>query len=596
VAHRGIDAPAAEAAEIVAPAPTGEIGEIGEQPLGQQFRFSSIWRRAPRLVAIAILLNAAILVLSIFAWPANRSPDELVHVDLVAAVARGTAVPWPAPAQLHQTLGDKASAVKAAGCRCEPLRAQDAPAAWPSWNDAGGDTRTVHINWMVQHPPLYYGFMAAALKAFPNWRNHPYNVVLAYLKLVNLVFILPLPLLAWAAARRLTGNRVIGATAAVGALLVPHVQHVGSSINNDNLLIFEGALLAVLLAHVIRGDTSKRTGIFVALTVAAALLTKGTALVFLPWVLITYVIAWRRSGAWSRAAFWRTFWPAAIALAGATALGGWWWIHNKIAYGVVQVNGDVVDQHEIARRPGVTTFGQTGVDFVVKFFKNMVMTLWLDTTQRPVPLDIAWVSVVLTAAAGLIVLIGMIRPFVSRPGRADTKADTGAGLELRRIDVLWLLTVPVLILGILLNGAWPTWRIALASTGQQGRYLYPGLVALLILFAVGLRTLAGRRAVLVTAIAVGITQLMMGIALVWSYWLPRGRPVSFGLFADAWHTMVVWSAVNSPVLGGLVVLVVALFAVLVWEAARFQGVDVDPRSAASVPDSPTQALPVGVSS
>ena len=141
--------------------------------------------------------------------------------------------------------------------------------------------------------------------------------------------------------------------------------------------------------------------------------------------------------------------------------------------------------------------------------------------------------------------------------------------------MLWLLTVPVLILAILLDGAWPAWRTALASNGQQGRYLYPGLVALLILFAVGLRALAGRRSVLIAAIAVGITQLMMAAALVWTYWLPRGRPVTFGLFADAWHAMVAWSALNGPALAVLILVVVALFGLVVWEAARFKPGDTD---------------------
>ena len=589
----------AQVAEVADPIRTAERSTLAtpDQPPVQQFRFSSIWRRVPRLVVYAILLNAAIMVLSIFAWPENRSPDELVHVDLIAAVARGTAVPWPGPAQLHQSFGDKASVVMAAGCRCEPLPAKDAPAAWPSWNDVGGDKETVHINWMVQHPPLYYGFMAGVLKAFPNWRNHPYNVVVGYLKLVNLIFILPLPLLAWAAARRLTGNRVVGAVAAIGAMLIPHVQHVGSSINNDNLLIFEGALLTVLLAFVIRGDTSKRTAVFVGLTVAAALLTKGTALVFLPWVLFGYVIAWRRTGSWSTAGFRRTFWPAAIALVGSGALGGWWWIHNKIAYGVVQVNGDVVDQHAISHKPSVTTLAATGDQFVLKFFKNMVVTFWLDTTQRPVPMNIASASIALSAIVGAVVLIGILRAFVPHMGRPAADPARAEGLEFSRIDVLWLLTVPVLILAILLAGAWPAWRTALASNGQQGRYLYPGLVALLILFAVGLRALAGRRSVLIAAIAVGITQLMMAAALVWTYWLPRGRPVTFGLFTDAWHAMVAWSALNGPALAVLIVVVVALFGLVVWEAARFKPGDTDDElGSVPVSDSPAPAMSVGVGS
>ncbi len=590
MAHMNDVAPADKTAE------TREWGERSivdpaQRPPTSRFGFSAIWRGAPRIVGLAVLLNAAIMVLSIFAWPPNRSPDELAHVDMIAAVARGTAVPWPAPAKLHSTFGDKASVVMAAGCRCEPLRAQDAPAAWPSWNDAGGDKPTVHINWMVEHPPVYYGVMAAALKVFPNWRNHPYNVVLAYLKLVNLVFILPLPLLAWAAARRFTGNRTVGATAAVGAVLIPHVQHVGSSINNDNLLVFEGALLAVLLAHVVRGDTSRRTGIFVGLTLTVALLTKGTALVFMPWALLAYLMAWRRTRSAEteqrRFAFRRSVVPAAIALVGSAVLGGWWWVHNKIAYGVVQVNGSITDQHASSHKRVLTTLADSGVHFTIKLVQNMIITYWLDTTQRPIPDDIGAASLTLTAIAAIVLLIGILRAFVKLPGRGS------GALELHRLDVLFLVAVPLMIFFIVFQGSWGVWRTTLVAPGQQGRYLNPGLIGVLILLAVGLWVLAGRRSVLLTTIAVGITQLMMGIALVWTYWLPRGRPVTLGLFADAWHTMVVWSALNTPAMAVLVLLVVASFVALVWEAARFQ---VDEPGPPAAPASPSAAhsLPVTV--
>jgi len=548
----------------VAPDDTTEpsSAEVSVPAAPERFAVSSLWRGAPRLIGLAVLLNSAILVLSIFAWPPNRSPDELVHVDLIAAVARGTAVPWPAPAELHQTIGDKASVVKAAGCRCDTLNAADAPKHWPSWNDVGGDTATVHNNWMVQHPPLYYVFMAAVLKTFPDWRNHPYNVVLGYLKLINLIFVIPLPLFAWAAARRMTGNRIVSATAGVSAVLIPHIQHLGSSINNDNMLLFEASLLTVLLAYVVRGDSSRRTAIFVALVTTAALLTKGTALLFIPWVLIAYLILWRRSGSWSGTGMRRAVVPAAIALVGSGVLGGWWWARNKIAYGVVQVNGDLADQHRIARRPSITTFGDSGQEFVVTFIRNMTNTFWLDTTERPVPLTIAWVSNGLSIVTGAVILIGILRAFRKRLGGASD-------VELHRSDVLLVLSLPALVSLILLKGAWAAWRTAMVPNGQQGRYLYPAVVGLLILFAVGLRVLAGRRAVLAATVAIGITQLMMAVALISSYWLPRRQPVSLSLLADAWHTMVVWSALNGIALAALIVIVVLLFAAMLWEAAHF---------------------------
>ena len=77
------------------------------------------------------------------------------------------------------------------------------------------------------------------------------------MRLFNVMMLVPLPLLAWAAARRLHVGEAAAITASVVPLAVPQLLHIGSSINNDNLLVLLCSILAVLVAQcstVMTGD------------------------------------------------------------------------------------------------------------------------------------------------------------------------------------------------------------------------------------------------------------------------------------------------------------------------------------------------------
>ncbi|HEX6754655.1 MAG TPA: DUF2142 domain-containing protein [Mycobacteriales bacterium] len=488
----------------------------------------SSFRGVPRVVRVALLAQAAVLLVGVFGWPLHQAPDEPWHVDLViavgdgrvAAVADGRALPWPDPGGLRQARGAFAGmdpvsiAANSRGnyCGCRAFLTAAAPAEWPSWSDAGGAAPSRQPNWMVQHPPLYYGLLAVPLRLLPDWPELPFDVVVDWLRLWNLLFLLPLPLLAWAAARRLTGDDTVGSVAAVSVLAVPHLQHIGSSVNNDNLLVLLCGVVTVLLAYVLRGDTSARTAVLVGLVTAAALLTKGTALVLPVVVLAAYVLA--RS------------WKGVLALGIGLLLGGWWWVRNRLVYGTVQPNGLVSDQSIPGRKPRVTSWSDSGTSFLTSSADRMSDTFWLNTSVRVLPGWIGAASAVLSVLAVVLLVAGLV---------AWVRRGLGAGAA------VWTLLPALGIGAIVTAGAWANWLRAPSPGGMQGRYLYPALVALSVPVALGLVTLLRRWALPAAGVAAAGLQLVYGMAVAREFWLPRDAAPWPDRVAAAWRGAVAWS-------------------------------------------------------
>lgn len=511
--------------------------------------------RIPAVVKAALLAHLAVLLLSVFAWPANRAPDEPQHLDLVLAVAAGTAVPWPEPGRLRESSGLAAGTTLY--LRGHPVYAAgDAPHRWPSWASAGGARPARAPNWMVQHPPLYYVALGAPLALLPGWPDLPYDVLLDLVRLAGALLLLPLPLLAWAAARRLVGDGPVAEATAVAMLAVPHLAHIGASANNDPLLIVLVAAVSVPLAGVVRGDTRWRTAALVGTLTALALLTKGTALVLPPVLALAYLLAARRAG------LRRATGPALLAAGLAAGLGGWWWVRNRLRYGVVQPNGLISDQSILERRPPVTDAGDSGLRFLGVFARRMTENLWLEPAVRPRPAFVSWTSWGLSLVAVGLVLLGAAAAL--RAGRADRADRVGLGVG----EVAWLLLPAAGILGITLSGSWAAWRTTLQPSGQQGRYLYPALVGLGLLAVLGVARLAGARVVLVLAAAAAVLQATMGAVVLTQSWLPRTGGSLSGRLADAGRGWDAWSPLPWPALALLLLGAAAALANLVRVAVR----------------------------
>src|SRR6266536_355320 len=138
--------------------------------------------------------------------------------------------------------------------------------------------------------------------------------------------------------RRLAGGDGSGPVPLAAAVLpvtLPGLSHIGSVVNNDNLLTLLTGGLLLVLAGVLGGDLRVRTGALVGLLLGLGLLTKGLALVVPVPVAVGYLVAGRRH----RRRLLGGLPGLAAAGAVSAAVGGWWWARNLLLYGAVEPSG-----------------------------------------------------------------------------------------------------------------------------------------------------------------------------------------------------------------------------------------------------------------
>ena len=123
-------------------------------------------------------------------------------------------------------------------------------------------------------------------------------------------------------------NRFFPLAAAGLAAFNPMFIFITASVNNDNLVTTLNSLLIWQMLVLLRDGFSTRRGLFMALLIAAASLTKLSALVMIPVVMLAalWVVRQKRD--------WRGLFTLAI-LIGVTwlVLAGWWYARNLTLYG-----------------------------------------------------------------------------------------------------------------------------------------------------------------------------------------------------------------------------------------------------------------------
>ncbi len=510
----------------------------------------------PRAVWALTGLWAALLLGASVVWPMSYGGDEPQHIDM-AYVYSTAPFHFYDPGQLPLTLADVGMQHSVPGYPpTQRLAVAPIPprSQRPSFAQLGGHAFESggQPNQMVQHPPLYY-WMEAVVMRLPGVSNLAWDLEVWLMRLLSVVLMLPLPLLCWATARRLlasSSRQAISAAtaskfsvlAAVIPLTVPNLVRDGSSVDNDALLILTISLVLYLLSRVLAGDLSKRTAGWLSLSLAAALWTKGLALVLPPVALVAYLV-----GGWSagpdRVARWRALWrPMAIVLAGC-AVGGVWWLRNLIDYGTVQVNGFGPGFNRLIYGPP-DNHG-TLLRFLPEFTTDFVSRIWgevgLPDSPSPGPFIIyGWFFVVLISVAAALFI---------RDRRSV------------RLHVAVLASVPVLVLGVVAGGSFATFRHWSHGThASQGRYLYPTMVVIAALATVGLFKVVQPR-LRAALIPIGVAGALVTNAAVWflilrSWYEPTSGSGLSG-FRTGFDGLLRWS----PLPVGLTVLLVVVLPV-----------------------------------
>lgn len=195
----------------------------------------------------------------------------------------------------------------------------------------------VPVQWVSQHPPLYYVLLAPVLG--PLWDSgHALVAVMAGRFASALLIACSVPAAAWGAWRAFPGNRRLPGAVAVLTALCGIVIQQGSSIYNDALYY-----PLIVLAFAIAG-AALRSGVGPKLLVAAVLVAAAgmsTRLSFGLW-LVALVVAlllardvrlWRLRGLLARVV------AAVLPVVAAVAASGWFYVRNK------QLSGNYSGRH-----------------------------------------------------------------------------------------------------------------------------------------------------------------------------------------------------------------------------------------------------------
>lgn len=513
----------------------------------------------PRVVVASTLAFGSLLGLYSVAVPLNESPDEPGHIALVFHLAQG----GRNPAYDGLPMGAAALALcqqtSAATAPCpvdgeEPSfevtrhrRAADAPlkSARPTYTQLGGDTPAGPLVEIAQHPPLYYQAMSWIVRVeralVPNpW---PFGREVALVRLANAFLLLWLPLLIWVTARHLGLTDEIGAIGGLVPFAIPQLLHIGSSVNNDNLLVVLCAGIVALLAGVVRGDRSMRTAIALGVVAGLGLLTKAFAVLFLPVIVLAYVVGRRHhrpdeTGADQT----KTRRQIALALGSAgtvaAAVAGWWFVGNRLRTGYfTPTTAD--DRLRVLRPAG---FHTDVLGYLSEFGAFLASRFWG---------WFGWFSVrisIVAVTAATIVMVGLlVVGVVAAPDAPTRRRGGGAEPPVRRSQVAVLLAPLGVLAAFVLQHAWSLYVLSGQTPFIQGRYLFGAVAGAAVGAAVGARRLFGRWAI----VAIGVWALgMQAVAIariIPGYW----GSVGVGP-ADQVRAMVAWSPWPGELIGAAI--------------------------------------------
>jgi hypothetical protein len=421
-------------------------------------------------VAGVVLTFVTLGMLYAFRMPIYRPADEASHVGYARELSHGhlPTIETPIPSDGDQVLA-------------KLLRRRD------------DMHRTI---WTANHPPLYYALAAVPLRigsavAHPLWGVLAARALSVGLAAVGLVAVAYVVL-------QLVPDRPGLAVAAAGLVgLLPSFPNIMAVVYNDSLAFLTSTVaMAAVVVFLIRGPSAARLTA-VAATAGLAALTRASGLVVAGIAGLAVLIGvWRASQGGVLRRFGRAVvWAGAVGVAVA-AVAGWFYLRSLVIY------HDITGSAAICRHFTYCDPDKHGSFWHV--FSNH--TIWLLEQRRlwtivPSSANPTWRLwlIQLVPLAGLL-LAGA--RWLSRKAR-----DGGRPVPGRAVAVALL----VLLLGLLQLSV-----IGHISSGGNlhVRYIFPGLVTLGLILAVGLAALpGGRRGLPATAML-----LALGAATLWESW------------------------------------------------------------------------------
>jgi hypothetical protein len=463
-----------------------------------------------------VVLATLAFAMSLAAWavvsPGYRTPDEWTHTSTVLRLAFDGTYPDPGVARLDPVVPATYDLLGLPDpYEATPLAPRSAMDDDPSLLELRRSApRTDAPDQMTQHPPLAYLLLAGVVEAFDLTSRDPATALLA-LRLCAALLLLPLPVLMFAAARRLGVDSAPAALAAWLPVGWPQLGHVGASVSNGSLLVLLCSVATLGLIRLATGDLSVRTAAWTGAAIAGALLTKGLALALGPAAVVAIVVAVRSAGVM------RAFRPAAV-LAGFSLVGLAWWVANVVRFGTVQPSGFTpADMAEAFLDRGLSA-----QRWVMTYLDGVSATSWFNPLEFEITPPTVMHRGVTLIVAGATLVAAIV---ASR----------------RQLSLSGLLVAVLPALGasvITAYGSYEIWSEYGAVAGARGRYLQIAAVGLGVVTAVLIQRLG--RAGSAAPLLAGVVSVGALVVTLEHWWVGDNLLDSSATLATWWPVGAWW--------------------------------------------------------
>ena len=549
-------------------------------------------RRRPGVLWFVVALQTFLMLGMTILYPAFQNADEGAHVDYVIAHRHGE---WfDGPGQRLYQYGVAMATGQVPNTQFATHVAAPPPNRAKRLSfDAIGTTKVLApvnhtTNQMTQHPPLYYGLAAGFSYLIPDFSHQSFDWQIFWLRAFSTLLLIPVPILIFGAARRLTGNDNLGLLASLVPLAFPAYLRTGGSVTNDSLLVLATVALTAALVRVSLGDLTRRTAVVVGALWTVGLLTKGFALAMPPVIVLAYLVGAEGSFGQRIKRAWQ---PIVIAGVIGSIAGGWWWVRNEIVYHAVQPNGlGNIDDATRQAVSGPDHAGGTDVSFFGHYFSLLGQRTFGSLGLLDVP---SLPHTGLEAMAFLLLLV-LIAGIAFGAPRLRGKPEL-AFLRSWSFGRAVVLILPTILIAMLLYvGARSVYLHGGQLPGIQIRYLFPTVLGPAIIVAVALSRVVGdrlRRWLAPLYLLVSMVFLAISVQDVLDVEMSYASAKTYlARVKGAVHFVVGWAPFGSfgsgLIVGGAAAAALATLVGLVLRAVR------SPRGAAAepFPDAPAGAV------
>ncbi len=445
--------------------------------------------RHERVLVITILAGHLLLTFGFSLGPIFEGPDEIEHYRYVRTLAEERALPNPYAQQrgeYHQPplyylllvpvalLVEDGDFGQIDG-RLNPFYGADI-------HIPGNDNKNLYLH--------------SRAEAFPYDQSGTARAV-HLMRLVSIPLSVGTLLAGWAALHALWPGHPARRLLALGVMAFwPQNLFLSGVINNDVLLIFFSTVVFWLLVRHVRRGWTQRSALVLGVAIGAAMLTKVSAL-FLGFPIALAFALDRRA--------WRLI---PLTLGAASLVAGWWYVRNAVQYSDPTLTDAVLHTW----RSEVIRPGKLALDIGWERLPFAYETAWARFGQGAVavasPVGTFFDLVVGLGLGGLVATIAL------SIARNKRRLPDWAAMR------LWIVTVVFAAswVGALLYWASTAW------SGNQGRYVLPGIVGWAALITLGTLGWMPRRIAAGAALLGTAACALVATWALWGSYLPAYSP------------------------------------------------------------------------